>query len=108
MADPIRFEPLNDDSEEDCQCARCGSSVEWIFCGECCGNGYLDEDRWEYDEDEVPCSACRTTGGAYECLSSAEYCKANPIPGRENIPRGKIEWFTLPARSPSPDTRDNG
>lgn len=106
--EPIRFEPLNDGSEEDCQCARCGSSAGWIVCENCGGQGEYDTYDDEFDDVET-CHTCRGKGGWNQCLSSAEHCKANPIPGREDVPRGKIEWFTRPERSPSPDSEgDNG
>lgn len=65
--------PPQDGREWDCQCARCGSSV-----------GTDDADTidlgrivWRF------------------CLSGAEWCKANPRPGREQVEPGAIEWFTF-------------
>ena len=59
--------------EIDCQCARCGSSV--------------DSQPSDYDEAEV----------WHRCMSSPEWCEANPLPGRELVKRGEIEWFTTEA-----------
>ena len=62
--------------EIDCQCARCGSSVF--------SERELDED----DEHVI----------VHICLSSPAWCEANPLPGRENVKRGEIEWFTFAER----------
>jgi len=58
--------PPQDGREWYCQCARCGSSV--------------------YEADEEFSGVC---------MSSPEWCEANPLPRREHIKRGKVEWFTL-------------
>ena len=29
----------------------------------------------------------------YWCLSSPEWCEANPMDGRDSVERGEIEWF---------------
>jgi hypothetical protein len=103
MSDEIRFSPRNDGSEEDCQCARCGSSAGFIDCYNC-HDGYTSHDCGEdcccclEPEDNVPCDVCEGRGGWWNCLSSYEYCTANPIPGHETIERGKIEWYDIPAR----------
>lgn len=41
----------------------------------------------------VICDICNGLGHWYRCLSSPEWCKANPLPGREDVERGKVEWF---------------
>ena len=101
---------FDDGSEEGYQCARCGSSVVWFDCDNCGGVGAYDtnyvDDEW--DDPYQRCPDCSGNGGWNLCASSAEYCNAHPIAGREDVPRGKIEWFTRPPRSSSPDTRDNG
>lgn len=88
----------------ECQCARCGSSCDYQHCEEC-EDGY---DGHECGEDccmcrrpkeNVPCQICRGRGGWYACLSSSEWCKANPLPGREAIGRGEIEWFAVTENS---------
>lgn len=100
-APEIRFAPLNDGSEEDCQCARCGSSCYFNECNECFGEGTVEEDFGNdacEDMRDVECGECEGCGGWQTCLSSTEWCEANPLPGREAIERGKIEWFSVPER----------
>lgn len=83
--------------EIDCQCARCGSSCDWQECIECYDGQYEDADCsgvvWMNR-----CNACEGRGGTQRCMSSHEWCEANPLPGRESVKRGKIEWFTIPER----------
>ena len=86
----------------DCQCARCGSSVESEPCGACAGEGitapgelYEQDPLWYDVDDYETCSQCGGQGAYLFCISSPEWCEANPLPGRENIKRGQIEWFTL-------------
>jgi hypothetical protein len=76
----------------DCQCARCGSSMGSERCG--CENGYVEFCEEEYRVE--PCFDCNGSGVNHFCLSSEQWCNANPLPGREDVPRGKIEWFTYP------------
>lgn len=52
------------------QCARCGSSLT-----------NLDLNLEQID--------------GWFCLSSAEWCEANPTPGREHIESGTAEWFQV-------------
>ena len=79
--------------ETDIQCARCGSSATYIACPEC-EDGY---EEYDYGDDVVedlqyrPCSVCNAKGGWHVCLSSAEFCQANPLQGRETVTRGTIE-----------------
>lgn len=76
--------------EEDCQCARCGSSVEWVRCGNCV-DGFSHHDCGEDTcccadpEDNVWCDWCGGAGGSWHCVSSPEWCQANAMPGREHI-----------------------
>lgn len=83
--------------EIDCQCARCGSSMDYERCNQC-EDGYSDHDCGDdcccclEPELNVPCDLCRGQGGWHTCLSSPEWCEANPLPGREQIKRGEIEW----------------
>ena len=92
--------PPRDGGEWECQCARCGSSADWRECGEC-EDGLDGHDCGEdccccaYPEDNVTCQFCNGHGGDYWCLSSKEWCGSNPLPGRETIERGKIEWFRV-------------
>ena len=80
--------------EIDVQCARCGSSIDTRHCEECGG-----DTRSSLSHD-VPCDCCRGAGVLHICLSSAEYCRDNPMAGREDVPRGKVEWFTCPNTDP--------
>lgn len=74
--------------QEDGQCARCGASVAHEDCGWCPATGW-------YEEYDPSCPACRGTGIVHFCMSKAEWCEANPNPGRENVERGTIEWFEV-------------
>lgn len=86
--------------EIDCRCARCGSEVYSERC-EHCEDGYDGHDCGEdcccclHPEDNVPCQYCRGTGFWRMCVSSPKFCEANPLPGREGVPRGRLEWFTV-------------
>lgn len=88
--------PPHDGRDWDCMCARCGSSVERVECHDCGGDGLLDvyeEDPINNDPDETEgCQTCGGAGGWLNCLSSAQWCEANPnrSPTQE---RGAIEWF---------------
>lgn len=92
--------PPEDGREWDCQCARCGSSADHERCDQC-DEGYDGHDCGEdccmcrYPEDNMICDICNGHGGWYRCLSSPEWCKANPLPGRESVERGNIEWFVV-------------
>jgi hypothetical protein len=87
------------DLEIDCQCARCGSSCEWVDCWAGCEDGYVnrheEDPLWYDDECDWPCDECHGRGGWQHCISSAEWCEANPLPGREDVRRGAVEWFTV-------------
>jgi len=91
--------PPRDGNEWDCQCARCGSSAEWYDCEEC-DDGFVEED-WGDDVvpemHDVPCEFCGGYGGYYRCLSSPEWCQANPLTCREWVKRGQIEWSLIRA-----------
>lgn len=97
--------PPQDGKEYECQCARCGSSADYVHCEYCSGLGLDGHDCGDdccvclHPEENVPCDICRGRGGWYLCLSSPEWCKANPLPGRENVPREAIEWFLVKERN---------
>lgn len=59
----------NDGRDWEVQCARCGSSVYAVE--------HFDGRREKF------------------CSSSPEWCKANPMEGRERILRGPLEWFCV-------------
>jgi hypothetical protein len=92
-----------DGREWDCQCARCGSSVDFEMCEYCGGEGwtepgdlYSENPLW-YDEDEVaPCHVCNGACSFPHCCSSLGWCEANPLPGREDVNPGTVEWFPIP------------
>jgi hypothetical protein len=96
------------------QCARCGSSVSWVDCSACGGEGctapgeLYEEDPLWYDEDDTkPCHQCGGAASWPVCLSDAAWCEANPLPGRAGVKRGEVETFTI-ERSPSPATEAKG
>lgn len=86
-------------TEVDCQCARCGSSCDYTRCDQC-EDGYDGHDCGEdccpclEPEENVLCETCNGAGGWNTCMSSPEWCEANPLPERELVKRGTIEWFT--------------
>lgn len=96
--------PPDDGQEYDCQCARCGSSIAWERCGNCGGEGvtqlgelYEQDPLWYEPGDYESCHQCDGEASWGICLSSPEWCAANPIFGREAVERGTIEWFAMPA-----------
>ncbi len=86
--------------EIDVQCARCGSSMDYEHCTDC-EDGFSGHDCGEdcccclNPEDNVVCDICRGEGGWHRCMSSPEWCQANPLPGRDRVERGAVEWFTI-------------
>lgn len=93
--------PPSDGREWECQCGRCGSSVDFEECWNCGGERFSGHDCGEDccccldPEENVVCDVCRGRGGWDHCISSSEWCQANPIPGREHVERGIIEWFPV-------------
>jgi hypothetical protein len=92
--------------EIDCQCARCGSSVDCAKCD--CDDGFTGHECGEDTcccldpEPNVVCQMCWGAGVWHRCISSDKYCQENPLPGRENIERGKIEWYCFEERPCQP------
>jgi hypothetical protein len=82
-----RFDYLPGDNEDE-SCARCGSSTGWIECWACNdGLTYIDT---EDDFERFVCATCEWCdgkGGHDVCLSSIEWCTANPLPGCEEVGR---------------------
>ena len=97
--------PDNDNRQWENQCARCGSSMTYVDCTNCGGEGVTDHDCGEdcccclHPEDNVPCDICDGEGGWWQCISSPEYCEAHPIPGRETVKRGAVEWYPIEAQN---------
>lgn len=54
-------------------CGRCGSSVEFEECGYCIACGYSE------DDPDPNCPICDATGIVAFCVSSEEWCTANPL-----------------------------
>jgi len=92
--------PPNDGKEWDYQCARCGSTADFLECEACGGEGVSGHDCGEDccccedPEDNIRCDICNGACGWYVCLSTEEWCEQNPYtdPPRG---RGQIEWFCL-------------
>jgi hypothetical protein len=98
----IADQPPGDGRNWDCQCAQCGSSMYSEECGACGGEGITapgelhEQDPLWYDPDDFEsCHQCGGDGAWMICMSSPGWCEANPVPGREGVPRGKVEWFTF-------------
>lgn len=108
IADRPSDEMYRSGLEIDCQCARCGSSVDFEVCYDCDGDGYNGHDCGEdccccaAPEDNVVCWTCNGTGRFHRCLSSPEWCQENPLQGRENVERGRIEWYAWPDEEGKP------
>lgn len=80
----IEFFRIGD--EEDCQCARCGSSCYFVDCANCGGEGEIEDEDWQFEGEFYRCDWCMGKGGWWRCCSTKEYCTANPMPGREEQP----------------------
>ena len=107
IADHPPDEMYRADLDIECQCARCGSSIDHQHC-EYCEDGYDGHDCGDdccaclHPEENVTCRYCDGTGVWHTCMSSPEWCRANPLHGREDVPRGKIEWYTVKREAPTP------
>jgi hypothetical protein len=94
----------HDGRDWECQCARCGSSLSWETCSSCGGEGITgagelhEMDPLWYDQDDYEvCHECDGESSFPFCLSSGEWCNANPMEGRQDISSGTPEWFPLSA-----------
>ena len=93
MANTIRdgIEWFDVEGDEECQCARCGSSTVFDVCERCAGEGLDGHDCGEDTcccadpEDNVDCPDCGGSCGTWRCCSTREYCEAHPMAGREAI-----------------------
>lgn len=96
--------PPHDGRQWQCQCARCGSTIAFEDCEDCGGEGVTRHDCGEDTcccadpVNNVRCDSCRGSGSFAVCIASPEWCEANPGLGRVDVPRGKVEWFTLELR----------
>lgn len=91
--------PPNDGREWDSQCARCGSSMDRVRCDSCGGDGWHEDvDGVNGSVDHVDCDICSGRGDWKVCMSSDEWCRAHPLPGREHIEPSTVEWFTHDAK----------
>jgi hypothetical protein len=73
------------------QCRRCGSSLDFQDGGFCEACGY------SVDDPDPTCPACSGTGRMPVCGSTAEWCEANPLPGRDDVRRHTPESFEVPS-----------
>lgn len=90
--------PPSDGREWESQCSRCGSSTTYEECTTCGGDGYMDDDEEEFGVTygvRIMCGWCDGKGGWYRCLSARDWCADNPIPGREVVAIGTVEWFPV-------------
>ncbi len=93
--------PARDGREWDNRCARCGSDTVYEDCEYCGGEGVDGHDCGEDccccldPEENVRCDMCGGRGGWLRCGSSSKWCEENPLPGRESVERGKIEWYPI-------------
>jgi hypothetical protein len=97
----INDNPPNDGREWECQCARCGSSIDWRRC-EICDDGFDGHDCGEdccccaHPEPNVACDVCGGKGGWWECASVySGWCDEHPRNGREATKPSTPEWYTL-------------
>jgi hypothetical protein len=72
--------------DEDCQCARCGSSCAYVRCCNC-SDGEVYHESWDGCGEGyyVRCDWCQGKGGSWHCISGPEWCNANPSTGREHV-----------------------
>jgi hypothetical protein len=87
------------------QCGRCGSSIDFVECQNCGGEGYAGHDCGEDscccgdgEVDNVVCDICEGKGFFPLCVSSKEWCEAHPLPDHENVPRHTVECYSTVAR----------
>lgn len=89
----------------DCQCARCGASMDWEECSNCGGDGLVGHDCGEDTcccmdpEENVVCDICDGEGGWQLCMSGYMWCLTHPNPGRLYYPPHTPEWYTLERRA---------
>lgn len=88
--------PATPTTEWECQCARCGSSMDWQDCSECGGEGEMHEGMGTGESEWFRCENCKGRGGWNRCLSTLEWCERHPMPGREDVEvRWAAEFFPI-------------
>lgn len=82
-----------DGNQWECQCARCGGEMQFEQCSGCGGDGitapgelYEQDPLWYDPDDYEYCHQCAGKGGWWFCGNSFDWCNANPMPGRIEIP----------------------
>lgn len=85
--------PPDDGQAWEGQCARCGSSTYYTPCSACDGDGSVESEDYDGPYEES-CQQCLGEGGWRTCISSAEWCAANPVTA-DAPERGVIEWFVV-------------
>lgn len=85
----------------DVQCARCGSTLVYEDCEWCPATGW-------YDNPDPDCPKCHGHGSAPWCISTPEWCEANPLPGREDVKRHTPEEFAVPCEHSVASLADGG
>lgn len=93
--------PPHDGNDWDAQCGRCGSTLSFVPCENCAGEGFTEHDCGEDTcccadpEYNVACGVCGGDGSFPSCLSSPGWCEANPMKDREHVERSSPEWFVV-------------
>ena len=83
------------------QCGRCGSDINFEACEICDKTGVYGHECWDDTcscddpEDNIICDNCLGKGIFSRCLSRMEWCETHPLPNRENIVSGTIEWIRI-------------
>ena len=83
------------------RCGRCGSDGSFEDCEDCYGTGVSGHECGEDTcsctdpEDNIICATCLGTGVFFNCLPTVKWCETHPLPGRENILSGTVEWVRM-------------
>jgi hypothetical protein len=82
------------------QCGRCGSGIHYTDCIDCDGTGSPDP-----HDPEGWCPECEGDGFIAFCISSQDWCYANPLPGHEHTPRNTVIGVQVGPDGYGPDAR---